>query len=75
MYYFTFYIEQTTADGEPSMKNVQKHNGKQYADAAFFANCTTCTNGNSYRMTSIELDEQGCEQRYECFEHERTEAE
>ena len=75
MYYFTFYIEQTTEGGEPSMKNVQKHNGKQYADAAFFANCTTCTRGTAYRMTSIELDEQGCEQRYECFEHERTEAE
>lgn len=75
MYYFTFYIEQTTEGGEPSMKNVQKHNGKTYADAAFFANCTTCTRGTAYRMTSIELDEQGCEQRYECFEHERTEAE
>ena len=74
MYYFTFYIEQTKEGGEPSMKNMQKHNGKQYADAAFFTNCTTCTNGTAYRMTSVELDEQGCEQRYECFEHGEAES-
>lgn len=73
MYYFTFYIEQTTEGGEPSLKNIAKANGKQYADAAFFNNCITCANSKSYRMTSIMLDEQGCEQRYECFMHEEAE--
>ena len=69
MYYFTFYIEQQSPDGEPSIKNMAKANGKQYADAAYFNNCITCANGKAWRMTSVQLDEQGCEQRYECFEH------